>query len=290
VLKRSEHECVIATGRVYGTGEDHDFAVSRAEAQIRYRLCSDETSSPPLLTVDDAKRALQAAAKSAREDAPDIQLSAVCGLVRAGDSTELDLAWIGPAPILIEAGGTSREIKVGDTPILLEPGHEIAVCTQELELTPLLRTVGTREGIVARIARAISQTPGDDERDMAVTWLRTRRRFENPLVIALREYLDALSAPSLKSQLEAALAGERTNVLLDMSAVLNVDPSALDFLPDMVRSAQDAGGDIRVVAVGRIAQIFEHVDELAVVPVYSSRAAAKSGQPALSDLVPATET
>jgi anti-sigma B factor antagonist len=60
--------------------------------------------------------------------------------------------------------------------------------------------------------------------------------------------LNMVSAPDLRSAVNRALAGDRPKIVIDLSAVTFMDSAGLGVLIACLKTARQAGGDVRISA------------------------------------------
>ncbi len=65
--------------------------------------------------------------------------------------------------------------------------------------------------------------------------------------VELKERIDAFSAPRLREQMDALLAGGATQFVLDLSEVPFLDSAGMAVLVNLLKRAREAGGDVRLV-------------------------------------------
>lgn len=70
----------------------------------------------------------------------------------------------------------------------------------------------------------------------------------NITVVRLTERIDAVTAPSLRTQLEQKLASGAKNFVLDLSDVPFMDSAALAVMVSLLKQARQASGDVKMVA------------------------------------------
>lgn len=68
------------------------------------------------------------------------------------------------------------------------------------------------------------------------------------LAIAAEGRLNMVSAPSLRTAVDKELAGGHTRLVVDLSGIDFIDSSGLGALVGCLKSARQAGGDLRIAA------------------------------------------
>lgn len=76
----------------------------------------------------------------------------------------------------------------------------------------------------------------------------TRVTGSGVVVVRPAGRLNAITAPDLRHQLRALVQGGSARVVVDFSAVSEIDSSALGALISGLKAARQAGGDLRVAA------------------------------------------
>ncbi|KZC95100.1 MULTISPECIES: STAS domain-containing protein [Clavibacter] len=78
----------------------------------------------------------------------------------------------------------------------------------------------------------------------------TARREDDVTVVAVTGMLNMASAPELREAVHDALAGGASRIVVDLAEVDFIDSSGLGALIAGLKSARDAGGDLRLSAPG----------------------------------------
>ncbi|MGG7463580.1 MULTISPECIES: STAS domain-containing protein [unclassified Plantibacter] len=87
--------------------------------------------------------------------------------------------------------------------------------------------------------------------------------------------LNMVSAPDLRSAVNRALAGDRPKIVIDLSAVTFMDSAGLGVLIACLKTARQAGGDVRISAPSeQVAMVLSlsNVDQI-LTPFESAEAA-----------------
>lgn len=87
--------------------------------------------------------------------------------------------------------------------------------------------------------------------------------------------LNMVSAPDLRSAVNHALAGDRPKIVIDLSAVTFMDSAGLGVLIACLKTARQAGGDVRISAPSeQVAMVLSlsNVDQI-LTPFESAEAA-----------------
>lgn len=78
------------------------------------------------------------------------------------------------------------------------------------------------------------------------------------IVFSLKGNLDALTAPSLKREIEALLAARRINVVFDLSALELIDSSGVGAIVSLFKRVRTLQGDVKIARLsGQPAEIFK---------------------------------
>lgn len=77
-------------------------------------------------------------------------------------------------------------------------------------------------------------------------------------VFALRGNLDALTAPSLRKEIDALMAARRINVVFDLSGLELIDSSGVGVLVGLFKRVRTHQGDVKIARLtGQPAEIFK---------------------------------
>lgn len=77
-------------------------------------------------------------------------------------------------------------------------------------------------------------------------------------VFSLKGNLDALTAPSLKKEIEALLAARRINVVFDLSSLELIDSSGVGAIVSLFKRVRTLQGDVKIAQLtGQPAEIFK---------------------------------
>ncbi len=91
------------------------------------------------------------------------------------------------------------------------------------------------------------------------------------VVLTPRGKLNMVAAPQLRAQFDELIESGRPRVVVDLSDVDTIDSAVLGVLVSGLKSARQAGGDLRIVAPGPQVQMILGMTKLAkVLPAYSS--------------------
>lgn len=69
-------------------------------------------------------------------------------------------------------------------------------------------------------------------------------------VVSCTGRLNMVAAPRLKSQVDEAIAGGTTKIVVDLSGTSFIDSSGLGALVSGLKAARQAGGDLRLAGAG----------------------------------------
>ena len=77
-------------------------------------------------------------------------------------------------------------------------------------------------------------------------------------VFSLKGNLDALTAPSLKKEIEALLAARKINVVFDMSGLELIDSSGVGAIVSLFKRVRTLQGDVKIARLqGQPSEIFK---------------------------------
>lgn len=77
-------------------------------------------------------------------------------------------------------------------------------------------------------------------------------------IFALRGNLDALTAPSLKKEIEALIAARRINVVFDLGGLELIDSSGVGAIVSMFKRVRTLQGDVKIAQLtGQPEEIFK---------------------------------
>src|SRR5688572_23020066 len=77
-------------------------------------------------------------------------------------------------------------------------------------------------------------------------------------VFSLRGNLDALTAPSLKKEIEALLAARRIHVVFDLEGLELIDSSGVGAIVSLFKRVRTLQGDVKIACLeGQSAEIFK---------------------------------
>ena len=99
-----------------------------------------------------------------------------------------------------------------------------------------------------------------------------QRRIGQVAVVAPEGRLDAATAPNLKDLLKGLVARGESRIVLDMSGVDFVDSSGLGVLVASLKTAESAGGDLRLASMSPgVRGIFELIKLHLVFRIFDDR-------------------
>ena len=85
-----------------------------------------------------------------------------------------------------------------------------------------------------------------------------KRERDGVTVFALRGNLDALTAPTLKKDIEALLAARKINVVFDLGGLELIDSSGVGAIVSLFKRVRTLQGDVKVARLqGQPAEIFK---------------------------------
>lgn len=77
-------------------------------------------------------------------------------------------------------------------------------------------------------------------------------------IFSLKGNLDALTAPSLKKEIEALLAARRVNVVFDLNGLELIDSSGVGAIVSLFKRVRTLQGDVKIARLtGQPAEIFK---------------------------------
>jgi anti-sigma B factor antagonist len=98
------------------------------------------------------------------------------------------------------------------------------------------------------------------------------------VVLAPQGKLNLVSAPQVKARLDDLVRGGRARVVIDLSAVDFIDSSGLGALIGGLKTARQAGGDVRIAAAGEQVRAVLRLTNLdRILAPYESVEAATNG-------------
>jgi anti-sigma B factor antagonist len=78
------------------------------------------------------------------------------------------------------------------------------------------------------------------------------------IVFSLRGNLDALTAPSLKKEIEALMAARKINVVFDLAGLELIDSSGVGAIVSLFKRVRTLQGDVKIARLtGQPAEIFK---------------------------------
>jgi anti-anti-sigma factor len=80
--------------------------------------------------------------------------------------------------------------------------------------------------------------------------ITTHQHDDTRVVLRLEGRLDLVSARDLRTAVTQVVEGGSVNVVVDLSGVTSVDSSGLGALIGALKTARQAGGELRVAALG----------------------------------------
>lgn len=85
-----------------------------------------------------------------------------------------------------------------------------------------------------------------------------KRETNGVTVFALKGNLDALTAPSLKKEIEALLAARKIQVVFDLQALELIDSSGVGAIVSLFKRVRQLQGDVKIARLsGQPAEIFK---------------------------------
>ncbi len=85
-----------------------------------------------------------------------------------------------------------------------------------------------------------------------------KKELGDVTVFALQGNLDALTAPSLRKEIEALLAARKINVVLDMSGLELIDSSGVGVIVSLYKRVEPLQGDVKIARLqGQPSEIFK---------------------------------
>lgn len=85
-----------------------------------------------------------------------------------------------------------------------------------------------------------------------------KREQGDVTIFALKGNLDALTAPSLKKEIEALLAARKINVVFDLSGLELIDSSGIGAIVSLFKRVRTLQGDVKIAKLsGQPSEIFK---------------------------------
>lgn len=111
--------------------------------------------------------------------------------------------------------------------------------------------------------------------------ISARQHDERTAVIGMSGQLSAMSAEQLREAVAGALEHRRSRIVLDLGGVDFIDSSGLGAVIGGLKSARQAGGDLRIVNAGAQVMMILRLTNLdQILRVYASVEAAVGDEPA----------